>query len=57
MNGALLILVGVVCFTFTYFVYSRFVARAIGVDPSVKTPAHTLGDGIDYVPMRTPKAS
>ena len=50
MNGALIILVGVVCFTFAYFVYSRFVARAIGVDPSVKTPAHTLGDGIDYVP-------
>ena len=50
MNGALIILVGVACFTFAYFVYSRFVARAIGVDPSVKTPAHTMRDGIDYVP-------
>ena len=50
MNGALIILVGVACFTAAYFVYSRFVARAIGIDPSRKTPAHTMRDGIDYVP-------
>lgn len=50
MNGALLLLVGIVCFTAAYFLYSRFVARAIGIDPSLPTPAHSMKDGIDYVP-------
>lgn len=50
MNAALLLLVGVVCFTLAYFFYSKFIARAIGVDPDRPTPAHTMGDGIDYVP-------
>ena len=50
MNGAILLLVGVVCFTLAYFFYSKFLAKAIGVDPDRPTPAHTMGDGIDYVP-------
>lgn len=50
MNGALLLLVGIACFTLAYFLYSRFIAKAIGVDPSKPTPAHTMGDGVDYVP-------
>jgi len=50
MNGALLLLVGIVCFTAAYFLYSRFIARSIGVDPSRPTPAHSMKDGIDYVP-------
>ena len=50
MNGAILLLVGVVCFTLAYFFYSRFIARGIGVDPDKPTPAHTMGDGVDYVP-------
>ena len=50
MNGAILLLGGVACFTLAYFFYSKFVAKAIGVDPDRPTPAHTMGDGIDYVP-------
>ena len=50
MNGALLLLAGIACFTLAYFLYSRFIAKAIGVDPSRPTPAHTMGDGVDYVP-------
>lgn len=50
MNGALLLLVGIVCFTSAYFLYSRFIARSIGIDPSRPTPAHSMRDGIDYVP-------
>ena len=50
MNGAVLLLVGVVCFTLAYFFYSKFIARAIGIDPGKPTPAHTMGDGVDYVP-------
>ena len=50
MNGAILLLVGCGLFTLAYFFYSKFVAKAIGVDPDRPTPAHTMGDGIDYVP-------
>ena len=50
MNGALLLLVGIVCFTAAYFLYSRFIARAIGVDPARPTPAHSMKDGVDYMP-------
>ena len=50
MNGALLLLLGCVCFLLAYFGYSKFVAKALGVDPERKTPAHTMRDGVDYVP-------
>lgn len=36
-----------------YFLYGKFVARFIGVDPSRKTPAYDREDGIDYMPMPT----
>lgn len=50
MNGALLLLIGCIAFAAAYFVYSKFIARSLGVDPSRPTPAHTMGDGVDYVP-------
>ncbi|MCQ2390488.1 MAG: carbon starvation protein A [Kiritimatiellae bacterium] len=50
MNGALLLILGVACFAAAYLFYSKFIARIIGVDPNRPTPAHTLGDGVDYVP-------
>ncbi len=34
-----------------YFIYGRFVERTFGIDDSLKTPAITLEDGVDYVPM------
>jgi len=37
-----------------YFVYSRFLAKKLGIDPSIPTPAVTKNDGIDYVPAPPP---
>ncbi|MBN1396332.1 MAG: carbon starvation protein A [Pirellulales bacterium] len=38
-----------------YFTYGRFIARRIyKLDPNRETPAHSLRDGIDYVPTRIP---
>lgn len=34
-----------------YALYSRFVERVFGVDKNRQTPAYTLNDGVDYVPM------
>lgn len=50
MNGALLLLIGCIAFAAAYFVYSKFIAKCLGVDENIPTPAHTLGDGVDYVP-------
>ncbi len=50
MNGALLLALSGVVLLVAYFVYGSYLERVWGVDPSRKTPAHTHGDGIDYVP-------
>ncbi len=36
-----------------YFVYSKFAARFLEVNPSRKTPAYELEDGVDFTPMPT----
>ncbi len=36
-----------------YLIYGAFVERLFGVDSSRKTPAYTMTDGIDYMPMPT----
>jgi len=36
-----------------YFVYGGVVSRALAPDPARPTPATTLADGVDYVPMPT----
>ncbi len=36
-----------------YFVYGKIVARFLDVDPSRKTPAYELEDGVDFTPMPT----
>ncbi len=38
-----------------YFTYGRFIARKVfRLDPNRRTPAHTLQDGVDFVPTRIP---
>ncbi len=36
-----------------YFIYGKFVARFLEVNPGRKTPAYELEDGVDYMPMPT----
>lgn len=50
MNGATLLLIATACFLVGYFIYSKFVGRLLGVDPSRPTPAVSMNDGVDYVP-------
>jgi carbon starvation protein CstA len=38
-----------------YFTYGRYVERLMGCDPKRVTPAFTKTDGVDFVPMSTPK--
>ncbi|MGC9404052.1 carbon starvation CstA family protein [Vibrio genomosp. F10] len=38
-----------------YFIYGAFIEKVFGINEKRKTPAHTKTDGVDYVPMSTPK--
>ncbi len=38
-----------------YFIYGTFVEKVFGINEKRATPAHTKNDGVDYVPMSTPK--
>lgn len=35
-----------------YFLWGKVMDKVIGVDPQAKTPAVTMADGVDYVPMK-----
>ena len=50
MNGLTLLLGASALFLVGYAVYSKFLSRVLGIDPSRPTPAHTRQDGCDYVP-------
>lgn len=34
-----------------YFTYGKFIERIFGMDPKRQTPAYTMQDGVDYIPM------
>ena len=36
-----------------YFLYGAFVEKVLDIDESKKTPAYTMQDGVDYVPLPT----
>ncbi|PMH39728.1 carbon starvation protein CstA [Vibrio sp. 10N.286.49.B3] len=38
-----------------YFIYGLFIEKIFGVKPQRTTPAYTKQDGVDFVPMSTPK--
>ncbi|MDE7406995.1 MAG: carbon starvation protein A, partial [Muribaculaceae bacterium] len=44
---ALIVLVG------GYFIYGRVAEKIFGIDPARTTPAYSMTDGVDYVPMPT----
>lgn len=54
MNSVVLILLAIVIFVAAYLTYGRYLAKTWGIDPSRKTPAHVLEDGVDYCPAKTP---
>lgn len=54
MSAVLLIVLAIVIFLVAYVTYGRYLAKAWGIDPSKDTPAHTMSDGVDYCPAKTP---
>jgi carbon starvation protein len=49
-----MVLIGVICFVFAFMTYGKKLEKDWGVDDSKKTPAHTMNDGVDYVPAKAP---
>lgn len=43
---------GIVLLIVGYWLYSRLIERIVGVEPKRPTPATTMADGVDYVPMK-----
>ncbi|MCK4761687.1 MAG: carbon starvation protein A [Candidatus Aminicenantes bacterium] len=54
MSALSLLLISVVLFIAGYLFYGRFLSKKFGLDNSRKTPAHTMKDGVDYVPAKAP---
>ncbi len=49
MTALLIILAAIACLIIGYVTYGSWLAKEWGIDPSRKTPAHTMEDGVDYV--------
>lgn len=54
MNGLLLLLLSAAGLAAGYLVHGRWMGRFFRLDDSRPTPAHTRGDGVDFVPARMP---
>ncbi|MGV8146435.1 MAG: carbon starvation protein A [Alkaliphilus sp.] len=54
MSALFVILFSIIIFLIAYVTYGSWLAKKWGVDPSRKTPAHELEDGVDYVPASAP---
>lgn len=54
MGAAYLLLLALAFFIVAYIFYGRYVSRRLGVDKNRPTPAHTMTDGVDYVPAKAP---
>lgn len=54
MSAIVLVLISVVVFIVAYAAYGAFLAKKWGIDVTRKTPAHTLNDGVDYMPAKAP---
>ena len=55
MNGLVLLIIAVVLLVLGYLFYGKWLTKSWGVgDNTEETPAHTMEDGIDYVPAKAP---
>lgn len=52
MNSLVLIVGAIIIFFIAYITYGRWLAKEWGIDDAIKTPSHTKGDGVDYVPAK-----
>jgi len=54
MNALVLLLIGAVVLIAGYILYGGWLVKQWGVGEVAETPAHTMEDGVDYVPAKAP---
>ena len=54
MNGIFILLFSLIMFSIAFRTYGSYVSRKLKVNPERETPSHTMTDGVDYVPAKTP---
>ena len=54
MSLLVLLLITLVAFGIAFKTYGGYLAKLVGLDDNKKTPAHTMTDGVDYVPAKAP---
>ena len=54
MNGLVLLIISVALLLCGYIFYGRYLCKQWGVGEGDPTPAHTMEDGVDYVPAKAP---
>ena len=54
MSSLLILFGGFACLFLGYVTYGSWLSKQWGVDNSKPTPAHTMQDGVDYVPAKAP---
>ena len=52
MTALLIIIAEIVLLFIGYVFYGSWLAKQWGIDPSKKTPANSMTDGVDYVPAK-----
>ncbi|MEA5135475.1 MAG: carbon starvation protein A [Candidatus Fimivivens sp.] len=54
MNSLVILVIGIAVLFGGYVTYGSWLCKQWGVDPKRATPAHTMTDGKDYVPAKSP---
>ncbi len=54
MNSLVILVLGIAVLFAGYVTYGSWLSKQWGVDPKRPTPAHTMTDGNDYVPAKSP---
>ena len=54
MNGLVLLIISIALLLCGYIFYGRYLCKQWGVGEGDPTPAHTMEDGVDYVPAKAP---
>ena len=54
MNAAVLLIISIAILVVGHIFYGGWLSKKWGVDPNKVTPAHTMEDGVDYVPAKAP---
>lgn len=52
MNALWIVIISIIVFIVAYITYGSWLAKQWGIDPTRKTPAHEMNDGVDYVPTK-----